>query len=285
MEAAVSAPAGEADEAGTSAAGAPIVHCMPLYFDDVTTLDVDRSVEEVFAGGDSEKDRARARQTLVDIFIAVNRFRRAEMAAATRGPTLLHNFFFVQATRRQLSRHRIGGVLAFRYADMSDKGGELAPGTISPAELTTWMTTHYRRDMARWETYVIVVELADVRGAAIPQELRELIDGRVVGYDDMEAGTREMLDRFFDGIDQSPTHLVFVCSDPLFVRREPRVAIRVVPAVGAAADKYCLSGKCHSCGTTGALKRCVCRRANYCSRACQKADWKTHKPHCADASA
>ena len=29
-----------------------------------------------------------------------------------------------------------------------------------------------------------------------------------------------------------------------------------------------------------ALKSCVCRKVSYCSTACQKKDWKTHKPSC-----
>lgn len=45
-------------------------------------------------------------------------------------------------------------------------------------------------------------------------------------------------------------------------------------------------GACAACGDNRAkLKECSdCREVGYCSQSCQKAHWKTHKPHCREAS-
>ncbi|KIW54252.1 hypothetical protein PV05_06621 [Exophiala xenobiotica] len=41
------------------------------------------------------------------------------------------------------------------------------------------------------------------------------------------------------------------------------------------------SAQCAKCGTTGNLKRCAkCQTTQYCSRECQKGDWKNHKQAC-----
>lgn len=38
---------------------------------------------------------------------------------------------------------------------------------------------------------------------------------------------------------------------------------------------------CYNCGKDGQLLRCSrCKTASYCTAACQKADWKRHKPEC-----
>lgn len=43
-----------------------------------------------------------------------------------------------------------------------------------------------------------------------------------------------------------------------------------------------MTTRCNACGATGArLKRCSrCRKAWYCSKECQKSDWKVHKRVC-----
>jgi hypothetical protein len=40
---------------------------------------------------------------------------------------------------------------------------------------------------------------------------------------------------------------------------------------------------CRVCGQTGELKCSGCNKARYCSRACQKIDWKKHKKTCKSA--
>lgn len=41
---------------------------------------------------------------------------------------------------------------------------------------------------------------------------------------------------------------------------------------------------CHVCGESGTvssrLKRCSCMKVDYCSKECQKSDWKCHKANC-----
>lgn len=38
---------------------------------------------------------------------------------------------------------------------------------------------------------------------------------------------------------------------------------------------------CASCATTDNLKHCArCKNVSYCSKACQRAHWQTHKPSC-----
>ena len=53
-------------------------------------------------------------------------------------------------------------------------------------------------------------------------------------------------------------------------------------AVTAPIENHCLN--CNKSETeTGPLKQCVrCKSARYCSRDCQKADWKKHKKNCAN---
>ena len=39
--------------------------------------------------------------------------------------------------------------------------------------------------------------------------------------------------------------------------------------------------ECHTCGGMGLWSKCqACEKVHYCSRACQKADWKIHKSKC-----
>ena len=43
--------------------------------------------------------------------------------------------------------------------------------------------------------------------------------------------------------------------------------------------------RCDVCRTEGQMKRCArCKKAYYCSVACQKKEWKTHKPNCLPAN-
>ena len=57
------------------------------------------------------------------------------------------------------------------------------------------------------------------------------------------------------------------------------------PTAGAMPSVNATTGaeKCDSCGNTkGPFKMCSrCRKAWYCNHACQKAEWKEHKKHCA----
>lgn len=39
--------------------------------------------------------------------------------------------------------------------------------------------------------------------------------------------------------------------------------------------------ECVSCGLNS-RKHCNCKEANYCSRNCQKADWKEHRKNCSE---
>ncbi|KAL8279589.1 hypothetical protein RQP46_007902 [Phenoliferia psychrophenolica] len=51
--------------------------------------------------------------------------------------------------------------------------------------------------------------------------------------------------------------------------------------VKAASKAHDRCQKCFDVGLNGPLKLCaVCRTVSYCSRECQKADWKEHKAHC-----
>ena len=38
---------------------------------------------------------------------------------------------------------------------------------------------------------------------------------------------------------------------------------------------------CKNCGTPGCKFKCACKQGYYCSRKCQKKDWKKHKEECA----
>lgn len=52
-----------------------------------------------------------------------------------------------------------------------------------------------------------------------------------------------------------------------------------------AQDSGVCKMMCRNCGRTGEdMKKCArCQQAEYCSRECQKADWKAHKPTCREA--
>ena len=52
------------------------------------------------------------------------------------------------------------------------------------------------------------------------------------------------------------------------------------------AEDLSFVGSCRNitCDKKGAMKRCAaCKHAFYCSKTCQKQDWKKHKPNCIDA--
>lgn len=52
---------------------------------------------------------------------------------------------------------------------------------------------------------------------------------------------------------------------------------RLMEASGMEAQE----AECQKCGASGDLKVCSgCKQVSYCSPACQKQDWKTHKPQC-----
>ncbi|KAL0070510.1 Histone-lysine N-methyltransferase smyd1 [Marasmius tenuissimus] len=60
------------------------------------------------------------------------------------------------------------------------------------------------------------------------------------------------------------------------IRVEADGAIKFVPSTTIASDK------CGSCGKRDIkLMKCsACKKVTYCNAACQKADWKSHKPAC-----
>lgn len=50
---------------------------------------------------------------------------------------------------------------------------------------------------------------------------------------------------------------------------------------GKKAPKAPHTSACAKCGKAGNSLRCArCRRVVYCSKKCQREDWKTHKPGC-----
>ena len=64
-------------------------------------------------------------------------------------------------------------------------------------------------------------------------------------------------------------------------------AVSAVVPVDDEASKYLGYFRCSACGAFGAkLRACsACHAARYCDEACQKADWRTHKKHCAKLAA
>lgn len=48
-----------------------------------------------------------------------------------------------------------------------------------------------------------------------------------------------------------------------------------------AATRITLMDRCAGCGTEDAVRTCTkCTKVKYCSKLCQKNDWKEHKPVC-----
>ncbi|CBN79557.1 conserved unknown protein [Ectocarpus siliculosus] len=79
-----------------------------------------------------------------------------------------------------------------------------------------------------------------------------------------------------------PLHTCFhrAALSPLFPAHE-KLSTQF-PASGTAADG---SRKCAQCGKSGKPLQCSrCRKVAYCSKECQRRDWKSHKPSCREWS-
>lgn len=64
---------------------------------------------------------------------------------------------------------------------------------------------------------------------------------------------------------------------PLYARPEVSAAKGSVSGGGAGSGV-----RCAKCSKRGSCMRCVrCRKVTYCSKECQRQDWKNHKPMCA----
>ncbi|KAL4425269.1 hypothetical protein ABPG75_009285 [Micractinium tetrahymenae] len=71
-------------------------------------------------------------------------------------------------------------------------------------------------------------------------------------------------------------------------RYNPTLVAAVQRALNEGQENAGLVGgsACFHCGKQGAKRRCeACRTALYCSRSCQRAHWKAHKPECTGAAA
>ena len=73
-------------------------------------------------------------------------------------------------------------------------------------------------------------------------------------------------------------HVVQVCGAKA-CERDARAKL-LASGVGKAEESIYKDMDCEACGKVGA-KRCKgCGKVGYCSQACQRAMWKTHKRHC-----
>ena len=69
-------------------------------------------------------------------------------------------------------------------------------------------------------------------------------------------------------------------------RPPPAAAASSRPATSSGSALEPNMGTCKNCRKIGKMQRCsVCKVAPYCSPACQRADWKAHKPLCKPPSA
>ena len=107
-----------------------------------------------------------------------------------------------------------------------------------------------------------------------------------------------------DGLDEqwtgmSPARIRTLLRDDGFTVSEKRAkalkAVRISPPsaktdvrglveTGSAGSPPTSRDSCASCGAAAALHCSRCARVKYCSKECQRAHWKTHRPSCAPRS-
>ncbi|KAK0443909.1 uncharacterized protein EV420DRAFT_1014153 [Desarmillaria tabescens] len=93
------------------------------------------------------------------------------------------------------------------------------------------------------------------------------------GKDDASSFFKDM------GLDDVSCFVTRAALGPLFA--VPYLEDVGITAIDTAPNG-CTSSKCASCGAQSEhLQVCsACKRQYYCSRACQRSDWKRHKPNC-----